>query len=63
MLLQDKLARSANDNDFMPNVSALPEHLKPAEFDTRFHDSDSVEFQRLMREIESAIDALPVLSH
>ena len=63
MLLQDKLARSANDNDFMPNVSALPEHLKPAEFDTRFHDSDSAEFQRLMGQIESAIDALPVLSH
>jgi len=47
----------------MPNVSALPEHLKPAEFNTRFHDSDSTEFQRLIGQIESAIVALPVLSH
>jgi hypothetical protein len=63
MLLQDKLARSANDNDFMPNVSALPEHLKPAEFNARFHGSDSPEFQQLMLQIDLDINALPILSH
>ena len=63
MLIQDKLARSTNDNDFMPNVSALPEHLEPAEFDARFHGSDSPEFQQLMQQIDLDINALPILNH
>ena len=63
MLLQDKLARSTDDNDFMPNVSALPEHLKPAEFDAQFHDSDSEEFRQLMLQIDLDINKLPALSH
>jgi hypothetical protein len=59
--LQARLAAGVGEADIMPPVADLPEGLSEAEMVARFGGVGAPAYQRLMSDIESRIDALPLL--
>ncbi|HSW03456.1 hypothetical protein [Aquabacterium sp.] len=59
--LQARLAAGAQEADWMPAASDLPESLPEAEFLARYGGIGGAGYQRLLAEIEARVAALPVL--
>ena len=58
--LQQRLAAGLHEQDFMPDVSDLPEFMNDGEFRRRFGAPGSPEFQRMMSDIEERLGATPI---
>ena len=58
--LQHALRSGLGDADLAPSLAGLPEYLSEAEFKRRYGATGSAAYQRLMTEIESRLDALPL---
>ena len=58
--LQELIARSTDEAQFMPAIKDLPENLRPDEFAERFRDIHSPEFQTMKAQIEGRILGLPL---
>ena len=58
--LQTRVAAGLGDADFLPDVRDLPESLTAADFNARYGAIGSPAYQRLLADIESRIDALPL---
>jgi hypothetical protein len=60
LLLQRRVAAGLAEQDLLPPVGDLPEHLDQATFARRYGSIDSPAFQALADDIESRLDALPL---
>lgn len=58
--LQARLAVGLSDEDFLPDIRDLPESLRPAEFTERYGAIGSPAYKRLLADIESRLDRLPL---
>ena len=58
--MQRALARPIEEAQFFPQVRDLPEGLSEAEFRRRYGDINSVEYQRMIAEIDRRIVAIPL---
>jgi uncharacterized protein YfiM (DUF2279 family) len=58
--LQTRVAAGLGDADFLPDVRDVPESLTAADFNARYGAIGSPAYQRLLADIESRIDALPL---
>jgi hypothetical protein len=58
--LQSRVATGLDDADLLPEVSDLPEHLPEFEFAARYGGVSGAGYRRLLADIESRIDALPL---
>ncbi len=58
--LQQRLAAGLHEDDFMPDVSDLPEFMNEQEFRRRFGTPGSAAFQRMMTDIEDRLGATPL---
>ena len=58
--LQQRLASGLLEEDFMPDVSDLPEFMNEGEFRRRFGAPGSPEYQRMMKDIEGRLGATPL---
>jgi hypothetical protein len=58
--LQARLAASASEDYFMPDVSDLPESLPEAEFVARYGGVGGAAYQRMLDAIDARVDALPL---
>jgi hypothetical protein len=58
--LQRLVAAGLSDQDILPPVDDLPEHLDWATFEQRYGSVDSPAFQVLAEDIEQRLDALPL---
>ena len=58
--LQQAMAAGVADADLMPDVSDLPEFLRPAQFAERYGAVGSPAYQRQLRQIDDRLDALPL---
>lgn len=58
--LQQRLAAGLDEQDFMPDVSDLPEFMSDGELRRRFGAPGSPEFQRMMSDIEERLGATPL---
>ena len=56
--LQQRLARSTHEQDFMPEVSDLPEGLSESEFVQRFGGVDSPQYNQLIAKIDRRVAGL-----
>ncbi|MEQ1601014.1 MAG: hypothetical protein ABL885_04485 [Methylophilaceae bacterium] len=54
------LMMQANESDIMPKTSDLPEYMAEAEFKRRFGGTQGAPYQKMMREIERRVAALPI---
>lgn len=59
--LQERLARGAAENDFMPDVADLPEFLSERQFLATYGGVDAPPYRRMLADIERRLDALPLL--
>jgi hypothetical protein len=57
---QQRMADISHENQFMPDISNLPENMDTAEFNARFTDTQSPAYVRIMDMIESRLDACPI---
>lgn len=55
--LQERLSVLSNEEDFMPDVSDLPEFMSESEFRRRFGAPGSPAYQRMMSDIEERLGA------
>lgn len=58
--LQQRLTAAVHDEDFMPDVSDLPEFMTQQEFRRRYGAPGSPAFQRQMSDIEDRLGATPL---
>jgi hypothetical protein len=58
--LQQRLAASLHEQDFMPDVSDLPEFMSAREFRLRYGAPGSPAYQRMMSDIEERLGATPL---
>jgi hypothetical protein len=58
--VQQTMARSMRESDFMPSISGLKEGLMQKTFKQRYRDLDSATFRAEKAEIERRIDACPL---
>jgi hypothetical protein len=58
--LQQRLAVGLSEEDFMPDVSDLPEFMNETEFRRRFGAPGSPAYQRMMSDIEDRLGATPL---
>ncbi|WP_088285234.1 hypothetical protein [Ideonella sp. A 288] len=58
--LQRALAAGVTDADLMPEVSDLPEFMKPPEFNQRYGSVGSPAYQRQLADIDARLDRLPM---
>lgn len=58
--LQRRLAAGINETDIMPPARDLPEHMKAAEFESRFGGVGSDAYKAVMADIEQRIAACPI---
>lgn len=56
--VQRRMAAAPPEEDFMPSIAGLPEHLDQRAFEQRFGDIDSAAYRALSDEIERRLDAL-----
>ncbi|MCF8092442.1 MAG: hypothetical protein K9K21_04735 [Desulfotignum sp.] len=54
-ILQKRMASLSHETDFMPDISNLPENMGSDEFNTRFTDTRSAGYARVMDLIESRL--------
>jgi len=59
-LLQQRMADVSLENQFMPDIDALPENMREETFRRRFNTPQSPAFDRIMRQIESRIDSCQI---
>jgi hypothetical protein len=60
VLLQQRLAAVLHEDDFMPDVSDLPEFLGEQDFRRRFGGPGAPAYQRMMDDIEERLGATPL---
>lgn len=58
--IQVRLANLSDEDDYMPAVADLPDHLSEREFRRRFERVDSPAYRSLLQDIERRIDARPL---
>lgn len=58
--LQERLSVLSHEEDFMPDVSDLPEFMNESEFRRRFGAPGSPAYQRMMSDIEERLGATPL---
>lgn len=59
-IVQNVLAGNYSENTFFPPIKGLPEGLRKAEFTKRFKQVDSLEYKKMLAEINRRIAALPI---
>jgi hypothetical protein len=60
-ILLRRLAAGVTEADLLPPIADLPEDLQEAEFNQRFGGIGGVGYERIVRDIERRLDALPLL--
>lgn len=58
--LQNVLAGQTNESNFFPNIIDLPEDLSKAKFEQTFKQVDSLEYLKMVQEINRRIAVLPI---
>lgn len=59
--VQHRLAQGVTEADLLPDVADLPEYLRAEEFARRYGDLEAPRFLSTLQEIETRLDALPLL--
>ena len=59
---QQRLAEPVTEDELMPSVTDLPEHLTQAEFKRRFGGMGAPAYLAMMASIEARLDRLPLLA-
>ncbi len=59
-VLQQRMADVSHENQFMPDIGALPENMREEVFRRRFNTPQSPAFDRIMRQIASRIDSCQI---
>ena len=59
---QQRLAEPVTEDELMPSVTDLPEHLTQAEFKRRFGGMGTPAYLAMMASIEARLDRLPLLA-
>lgn len=61
--LQDALSQGIEEHQILPDISSLPEHIHYDAFVADFEHVDSVAYRAMLRQIESALNALDLYHH
>lgn len=57
---QERIAQGVTDADLLPDVSDLPEFMRPAEFQARYGGVDAPAYRQQMADIQRRLDAMPL---
>jgi len=57
---QERMAQGVTDADLLPDVSDLPEFMRPAEFQARYGGVDAPAYRQQLADIQRRLEALPL---
>lgn len=57
---QERIGQGVTDADLLPDVSDLPEFMRPAEFQARYGGVDAPAYRQQLADIQRRLDAMPL---